>query len=83
MRRFTNMGHHEGRQRFPQSPNEKKVVSGPIPDFGSFLPEFAGTLLGFDDYVSQYLMAFLQRRQGMIFANGSGIDMVLEDVTEL
>lgn len=30
------------------------------------LLEFAGTLLGFDDYVSQYLMAFytLPRRHG-------------------
>lgn len=40
--------------------------------------EFAGTLLGFDDYVSRFTdLPFLHSALRL------GIDMVLEDVTEL
>lgn len=38
--------------------------------------EFSGTLLGFDDYVSQY--SHLSPKE----SSDSGLDMVLENVTE-
>jgi hypothetical protein len=40
--------------------------------------EFSGTLLGFDDYVSEYSKLLSLKR----FSNDN-TDMVLEDVTEL
>lgn len=42
--------------------------------------EFAGTLLGFDDYVSQYSRAIAAPQARMLTQVK---DMVLEDVTEL
>ncbi len=40
--------------------------------------EFSGTLLGFDDYVSELMHTYHQRKCSNVY-----IDMVLEDVTEL
>lgn len=42
-------------------------------------PEFAGTLLGFDDYVSKYSRLV----QTVVELDSRVTDMVLEDVTEL
>lgn len=46
------------------------------------LSEFAGTLLGFDDYVSKYLPRDMLRDM-LFLADWRCLDMVLEDVTEL
>ena len=43
--------------------------------------EFAGTLLGFDDYVSEYTLKFPTPLYWPLLNNIP--DMVLEDVTEL
>ncbi len=47
----------------------------------SSYPEFAGTLLGFDDYVSTSLLFSFFATESVRLTLGS--DMVLEDVTEL
>lgn len=51
-----------------------KAITYPRPY--SVDPEFAGTLLGFDDYVSEWNFSNLHNL-------AKDTDMVLEDVTEL
>lgn len=41
--------------------------------------EFSGTLVGFDDYVSELTLSILRSQGEMLIIS----DMVLEDVTEL
>ena len=45
---LADLGHHEGRQRYAREPQfEQPLVT--------YLAEFSGTLMGFDDFVSQYI----------------------------
>lgn len=72
MRWLKDMGCDEGRQR-QISFNSIKYSMQHLQS-----PEFAGTLLGFDDYVSTY--DFPANGRPRLIGN---VDMVLEDVTEL
>jgi small nuclear ribonucleoprotein (snRNP)-like protein len=44
--------------------------------------EFTGTLLGFDDFVSEYLRSTLSTRHWNAIPSPFSIDMVLDDVIE-
>jgi len=53
VRRLQDLGHHEGRQGF-EHPFPFRSHSHSPWERTDCIQEFAGTLLGFDDYVSKY-----------------------------
>ena len=73
MRGLVNMGDHERRQGYA-----KPTAMSSQPTLISNT-EFSGTLLGFDDFVSEYTIRTSLSHEAALT---NGADMVLEDVTE-